>query len=287
MMREAPNKLKFKNLRRRLRLSYWECVGVLESLWLSTYANAPDGDIGRLTNDEIAASIEWDRDANELINALVETRWLDRSERYRLLIHEWPEHCSSTHKGNYIKWGKSFAASRSDNPSDVPSEPRSDNPSEHPSKPNQTNPNPPHQTKPGGGGGICEWTPEARKSVIDALRANGLGRCVQVATEAQTQGLSPSDVLGIVREYEAHRDLFRSAGAIADRIRTGVWPAEGVTPPIVVEKVRSAKQEREAKTAAERTVTAIVKAGQAEKLSDEAIRERIRQAVPEKYWSLW
>jgi hypothetical protein len=105
----TESKLKFLGLKRQLRLPFWQVVGVLEALWHTTLRNAPDGDIGRLTNEEIAAAIEWDGDADELISALVKSRWLDADPDFRLIVHDWSEHCPNYLKGGYTNGHKSFA----------------------------------------------------------------------------------------------------------------------------------------------------------------------------------
>lgn len=112
MKNGTESKLKFKRLKRRLGLSLMRTVGLLETMWLVTYQNAPDGDIGRLSNEDIAAAIEWDEDeidANELIQALVECRWLDTDSEFRLIIHDWSDHCAGYLKGAYSRHGKLFA----------------------------------------------------------------------------------------------------------------------------------------------------------------------------------
>lgn len=110
MFREAPTKVKFKRLQRALNLRLWQAVGLLESLWLCTYANAADGGIGKvLSDDDIAAWLEWEGDAAALIDAMVETRWLDRDKEYRLIVHDWHDHCSNQLKGAFAQHGKVFA----------------------------------------------------------------------------------------------------------------------------------------------------------------------------------
>lgn len=89
----TPSLAKFKRLQRRLGLVTYECVGLLETLWWVTAQNAPQGDIGRLGDEEIAAMVEWRGDAVELVKALTETHWLEPSERHRLLVHDWADHC--------------------------------------------------------------------------------------------------------------------------------------------------------------------------------------------------
>jgi hypothetical protein len=107
--KEAPQKSKFKRLKRRLQLRHWQAVGLLESIWQCAALNAPDGDIGRLSNDEIAAELEWEGEADDLIDALADCDWLDRDEEFRLIVHDWSDHVPTWLKGAYIKNGKQFA----------------------------------------------------------------------------------------------------------------------------------------------------------------------------------
>lgn len=109
MKKDTVTKLKFKRLQRRLKLSLWQTIGVLEAIWHCTLMNAPDGDIGRLSNEEIAAAIEWDDDSETLILTLVECGWLDLDEAHRLVVHDWSDHCPTYLKGSYERFGKSFA----------------------------------------------------------------------------------------------------------------------------------------------------------------------------------
>lgn len=105
----TESKLKFKQLKRRLNLRHWQVVGLLEAIWRATEGNAPEGDIGRFTNDEIASAIEWEGDADDMISALVECRWLDADDYYRLVVHDWPEHAPNHLKGAFEKHKKQFA----------------------------------------------------------------------------------------------------------------------------------------------------------------------------------
>ena len=97
MMHQAISTVKFKALCKRLNLPLYETVGLLEALWLFAQIQAKDGDLTRFTPLEIAGWLDWQRDENEMVEALVETRWLDRDET-GLRIHDWSEH-----KPNYLK----------------------------------------------------------------------------------------------------------------------------------------------------------------------------------------
>ena len=94
MMKEAVSHTKIKRLCRRMQIPRWKAVGLLESIWILTELQAPAGDIGRLSDEDIAVGIEYEEDEKKLIENLVETGWLDRHPKHRLLIHDWPDHCS-------------------------------------------------------------------------------------------------------------------------------------------------------------------------------------------------
>jgi len=86
---ESP---KFKNLKTKLGLPTYAVVGVLESVWQFAKKNSPQGNIGKWTNAEIEGGIEWNGPPGTLIDALVETKWIDRCEVHRLILHDWLEH---------------------------------------------------------------------------------------------------------------------------------------------------------------------------------------------------
>ena len=83
---------KLKKLCRRLGIKQYAAVGILESLWHLTAREAPQGNIGKLTDEDIALAIDWDGATADLIDGLREAKWLDSSEEFRLLVHDWHEH---------------------------------------------------------------------------------------------------------------------------------------------------------------------------------------------------
>lgn len=93
MKREAVNHTKMKRLCRRLDLPVWQAVGLLESIWKLTESETPRGDIGRLSNEDIALAIDYRGNEDEMIEALVASEWLERDEEHRLIVHDWPDHC--------------------------------------------------------------------------------------------------------------------------------------------------------------------------------------------------
>jgi hypothetical protein len=88
---------KFKILARLLKIPLPYANGIMERLWLKAGQYRPDGAVGRWSNVEIAEycgmPIEFDPDA--LVAAMIESRFLDREDGpTRLLVHDWPEHCT-------------------------------------------------------------------------------------------------------------------------------------------------------------------------------------------------
>lgn len=96
---------KFMKLQRRLSLDRWQAIGLLEAIWNMTAKNAPRGNIGKFSNEEIAAVIDWKQDEHEMIDALVQAGWIDECKQHRLVIHDWPDHCPYYVKGNVTKMG--------------------------------------------------------------------------------------------------------------------------------------------------------------------------------------
>lgn len=129
----ATESIKFKKLKMRLKLSHWQAVGLLESLWMFTSRNSPLGDIGKHSDEDIAAAIEWPEEPSSLILALVDCRWLDASEEHRLVVHDWADHMPNWLKGNIAaaKTKKKVPEERpKDHPKTNPKEPPKDGPKE-------------------------------------------------------------------------------------------------------------------------------------------------------------
>ena len=57
MKREAIGHTKMKRLCRRLDIPQWQGVGLLESIWHLTAGEAPRGDIGKLSDEDVALAI--------------------------------------------------------------------------------------------------------------------------------------------------------------------------------------------------------------------------------------
>ncbi len=82
---------KFRRLMKMLGQTQYATVGVLESLWAMAAQFTDDGDLSRFEPDDIASYIDWEGDAQELIDALVKCRWLDKTHD-GLVVHDWADH---------------------------------------------------------------------------------------------------------------------------------------------------------------------------------------------------
>jgi hypothetical protein len=110
MISGTVNHVKFKRLARELGLTEWECVGVLESIWMFTARSHIRGDIGTSENIDIAIGIGWVGDEDALVNALIKCGWFEECKNNRIVVHDWHMHCPNHVKGNVIRHHKTFAS---------------------------------------------------------------------------------------------------------------------------------------------------------------------------------
>lgn len=113
MKHQTPDSMKFKKLQRLLGVSRIVTIGTLELLWISTQKNAPQGDIGRFSNLEIAIECEWEGDPDVLVDSLIESGWLNECEVHRLCIHDWEQHAPGWVIRQLKRHGKSFVTASS------------------------------------------------------------------------------------------------------------------------------------------------------------------------------
>jgi len=109
MKSSTPELMKFQKLMRRLKESRRGTIGLLEGMWLAVAKNCPRGDIGRFCNEEIAIMCDWEGDPDELVNAMVECKWLDVCDTHRLVVHDWIDHCPTYIRGGLVRKGEVIA----------------------------------------------------------------------------------------------------------------------------------------------------------------------------------
>lgn len=111
MKREALNHPKMLDFASRLDIPRAHAVGILTLLFDFTAAYAPQGDIGKHRDGAIARACDWMGCPVEFITALVESGWIDRDGVYRLIVHDWSEHCENWVKAKLLKMELGFAVS--------------------------------------------------------------------------------------------------------------------------------------------------------------------------------
>lgn len=103
MKRGTPEHPKVKRLMQALEIGRAQAVGHLELLWHFVHDWAPQGNVGKWTDAEIAAAC--DASPATFVRALTDSGWLETSPEHRLLVHDWHEHCESTTK-KYLEYHK-------------------------------------------------------------------------------------------------------------------------------------------------------------------------------------
>jgi hypothetical protein len=107
---QAIGSTKMKRLCRFLRIPRYQATGILEELWHLTGRDAPAGDIGKLSNEDIALGIDYMGNEDELVESLVKSGWLDRSEQHRLIVHDWHEHSEDSVDNKLARAGRRYAS---------------------------------------------------------------------------------------------------------------------------------------------------------------------------------
>lgn len=108
MKRGTPRHPKLDDLMRAAKVKRSTAVGWLELLWHATAEFAPQGNIGRCSDDWIEAQLDWSGRRGQLIEYLTSTRWLDRHSEYRLLVHDWHDHADDSVRKRLSRAGLCF-----------------------------------------------------------------------------------------------------------------------------------------------------------------------------------
>ena len=96
MKKEAVSHTKMGRLMRKLKLRRFQAVGLCEMLWHTTAREAPAGDIGKLTNEDIAIALDWNKEPDELMAGFVAAELIKVHPAFRMVIHDWSEHAEDS-----------------------------------------------------------------------------------------------------------------------------------------------------------------------------------------------
>lgn len=97
-LRAVPDHPKFADLKAILKQPKGSTMGWLETMWHFTGRFTPRGNIGKYTDAQIEAWLEWDGIPGELMAAFVKAKWIDVDPEHRLLVHDWPQHADKATK---------------------------------------------------------------------------------------------------------------------------------------------------------------------------------------------
>ncbi len=97
-LRAVIDHVKFNRLKALLGCNRATALGYLECLWHFTGRFAPQGNIGRYSDEEFEAWAEWTGEDGALVAALVKSKWVDVHPSCRLLVHDWHIHADDATK---------------------------------------------------------------------------------------------------------------------------------------------------------------------------------------------
>lgn len=109
MKRGMPDHPKTALLMEALSLRKFQAVGIIETLYQWACRYAIRGDIGKWSNDSIAKALDWDRESDVLIEALIRCHWIDEAPPpFRLVIHDIQDHADNSWKQCLTEAGLTF-----------------------------------------------------------------------------------------------------------------------------------------------------------------------------------
>ena len=113
-LRAVPDHPKFAGLKARLSIGRMQALGALECLWHFCGRFTPQGNIGKYTDAQIEAWMEWDGEPGALIAALIAERWVDEDPTHRLVVHDWHIHADKATKNSLVRTKQDFITKRTD-----------------------------------------------------------------------------------------------------------------------------------------------------------------------------
>lgn len=110
MLKSAFTCPKIEELAELIGVPLPHALGICAMLWNFVADHAPDGAIGKHSDASIARSVRWTGSVSRLVDSLVMVRLLDRDPKYRLLVHDWSDHCPKYVRANLGKRRMNFAS---------------------------------------------------------------------------------------------------------------------------------------------------------------------------------
>lgn len=299
MKRETLRHPKTFDLASRLGIDRARALGILTLLWDFTADSAIQGDVGKWPNGSIARACDWLDDADAFVDALIESKWIDRSSNHRLIIHDWPHHCE---RWVHLKMGKlklafvSDYATTEDSTEATAEAPAKPSPPRDRTEPNRTKPNPPPPT-PSQSSGPCSRHDVSWEAVEESLLEAGLLEAAAACDKAFERGCSPSKVLEVLAFWRSQLPAW-GAGAMLERILRlresqpveSLWPEPSKPAQMLEARAdRAVAAERAAQSRKSAEAARAADDGRFERLEasygsavDDLVREEIREILCER-----
>jgi hypothetical protein len=109
-LRNTLSHLKTRKLALALDIQIPHALGIAEALFDITARLAPRGDIGRLTDEDIALAMFSTHDPPQLVRALHESGWLDADPVHRFIVHDWHDHADDATDSKVGRSGLDYAS---------------------------------------------------------------------------------------------------------------------------------------------------------------------------------
>lgn len=106
--RGALTHRKIRRLAKILGIDPCDALGVFEALLHVTAEQAYRGDIGRMSNADIAEEMFTSRDPDALMEAFLDAGLLEHHEQYRLVVHDWSDHADDATRKKLSRNGEKF-----------------------------------------------------------------------------------------------------------------------------------------------------------------------------------
>lgn len=112
MKREAIGHTKIRKLALYLDCPLYVAVGLMESLWHLAARQAWRGDIGRLSDEDIALALDYRGDVSAMLAAVAKAGLIDHHPECRFVIHDWWEHSEDSVHAKVARHREVFACGR-------------------------------------------------------------------------------------------------------------------------------------------------------------------------------
>src|ERR1700687_3950916 len=111
-LRAVDDHPKLARLKAILKCGRCQAMGCLEAVWHFTGRFTPQGNLGKYSDAEIEAWVEWWGEPGIFIPALVEAGWVDRDQVHRLVVHDWDKHADDATRLSLKRQKMPFVATR-------------------------------------------------------------------------------------------------------------------------------------------------------------------------------